>query len=1152
MKRLLTLLLLLVPLAFCVAQEEDETEAELLPAAAGKVEPYDLRIEHLGTPQGIDEQKPRFSWKLQSEEQGQLQSAYRIVVYRTQRTTSLLSQPVETVWDTGKVNGRVEGRAQFVEYGGKPLQPKSEYTWVLTVWDKPVELVDDNAKIAKETKPLIIGKASDDAVSTFSTGIWATDADKNPWKGKWIGLDKFSLEEQDGDKSGLSLDGAVWIWTTEGGEKSAPVGKACFRKTFELSDSKIVKAEIAFTADNGFTGFLNEKKVADGSSFKTAKVFDVSDALQSGKNVLAFEVVNHGDAPNPAGLIGTLRIEYADAKIVEIKTDASWLATDGTPEGFRRFSADESSWKPAIKIADYGKGPWGEISVSTGRKSPPARYLAKTFSVKEAPISAKAYITGLGYYELRLNGEKIGNHVLDPVLTDYDKRVPYVTYDIDPNLLWSVTKTPGRTDLILGESSVPTLKTSFAVRTTASKETKGFNVLQIVLGNGRYFAPRLTDPTTTRTFGFPKVLFQLDLQYKDGSTETICSDEQWAISTDGPIRDNNDYDGEIFDARKDPSLIRVDANAQVVEAPKGKLVAQMMPPMRIVEEFTPISVTEVRPGVWVFDFGVNLVGNCKLKLPHSANNSVIPTGTAITIRHAETLQHEGPDKGMLYVANLRGAKCRDIYLAGSGQVVASTSGTPIWIGETYTPTFSYHGFRYAELTGLPEGIKPDKSTLTALAINTDLPKVGKFETSNETINAVFRCIQRGTQGNYLSIPTDCPQRDERQGWQGDRAAESKGEMFLFDNVTLYSKWLNDIQDSQRDDGNLSDVCPNYWPFYRPNVTWPSAFTIVPDSILSMYGDRRPIERHYDAMKCWLIGHMGPFVKDGIIDKDNYGDWCVPPEKPELIHSQDPARKTSKALLATAYYIYNLDLLTKYAKMLNKPDDAVDFARKAAEMKRKFNAKFLNTETGKYDNGTQTSCVLPLYFGIVPDGEQEKVFKTLVDNIENVTKMHIGTGLIGGQWLNRVLSDNGRPDISYRFATNTDYPSWGYMVKNGATTIWELWNGNTADPAMNSGNHVMLVGDLGIWYYENLAGIKADPEKPGFEHIVMKPTLVDGLDFVNAEYDSVRGPIKSSWKRNGNSFHWEIEIPVGSTATVTIPGGDTKIVPSGKHVFDSTL
>ena len=284
---------------------------------------------------------------------------------------------------------------------------------------------------------------------------------------------------------------------------------------------------------------------------------------------------------------------------------------------------------------------------------------------------------------------------------------------------------------------------------------------------------------------------------------------------------------------------------------------------------------------------------------------------------------------------------------------------------------------------------------------------------------------------------------------------------------------------------------------------------------------------------WL-DYLDQFIKDGTLEADNYGDWCVPPERKELIHSQDPARRTSKGILATSYYIHNLHLVARYAEMLGKPDEAQAHRDKAAIMTWVFNRKYYDAETGKYDNGTQTSCVLPLYFGIVPEDQREKVFATLMNNIETVTDYHIGTGLIGGQWLNRVLTDFGRADVSYRFASNTSYPSWGYMIENGATTIWELWNGNTADPAMNSGNHVMLVGDLTIWLYQNLAGIKSDD---GFRTLDMAPLPVGDLTFVNAEYDSVRGMVKSHWRRVNDQFLWDVTIPVGSKAFLTVPTSD---------------
>jgi len=1071
--------------------------------ASAQVQPYDLRLEHLTAPLGIDELQPRFSWKLKSNENGQTQSAYQIIV----RTTSSNS----IVWDSGKVLG-TSGQSQFVEYQGNPLESQTAYSWTVTVFDKA-------------------GKPQK-ATSSFSTGILTPDG----WKGKWIGLNSVSFEEIARGTTKLSLDGADWIWTKENAHQSAPCGKATFRKTFDIpAEMSLAQAEFAFTADNEYTAYLNGTEIGRGTNFNTAAVIDVTQAVKPGRNVLSFHTANSGDAPNPAGLLGVLRIQWKNGESTFVKTDNTWKGIDGWEEQYAQVNFDDTDWKNAIKVAEFGQAPWSNVQTSVERPSPPARYLFKEWNPKSKVASATAYIAGLGYYELRYGGTKIGDHRLDPVLTDYDKRVPYVTYNIDPKIF-------------------------------ERSSTKEFCV---TLGNGRYYAPRLTDPAPTRTFGYPKMLFQCEVQYQDGSTETVVSDETWGLITDGPIRDNNDYDGEIFDARKKrfPPADKVELVAELVDAPKGKLVAQMMPPMRVLEELKPLSVTEIKPGIWIYDFGVNIVGAPRFKplaKPLDGQTPVtrrgmlnrrttptssmsLPQGAEFVLRFAETLIPDGPQKGELYTANLRGAMCQDIYIA-DGQENAATE---------YTPAFTYHGFRYAELTvrNVPEGFtyKPNKETLTAQWINTDLPIIGKFRTNNETMNSIFQIVVNGTRGNYLSIPTDCPQRDERQGWQGDRGGEALGEMKMFDAVSLYSKWLIDIEDSQRDDGNLSDVCPNFWSFYGSNVTWPSAFTIIPQSIYTLYGDRRPIERHYEAMKRWLIGHLGQFVQSGIIDKDNYGDWCVPPEKPELIHSQDPARKTSKAVLATTYYIHNLDLLTQYAKMLGKNDEADNFAQKAESMRKAFNGKFLDRETGKYDNGTQTSCVLPLYFNIVPEDMKEKVFTALVNNIENVTNRHIGTGLIGGQWLNRVLTDFGRPDLSYQFATNRTYPSWGYMVEQGATTVWELWNGNTADPAMNSGNHVMLVGDLIIWLYETLGGIKPDPARPGFEHIMMKPHVIPGLTFVDAAIDTVKGPVRSSWRVTGTRFQWNVTLPVGSTATVTLPDGTIhKNVLSGKHSFECQL
>jgi alpha-L-rhamnosidase len=341
------------------------------------------------------------------------------------------------------------------------------------------------------------------------------------------------------------------------------------------------------------------------------------------------------------------------------------------------------------------------------------------------------------------------------------------------------------------------------------------------------------------------------------------------------------------------------------------------------------------------------------------------------------------------------------------------------------------------------------------------------------------------------------------------------------------------------------VCPAYWPIYSDNVTWPSSTVLIPGALREQFADEGIIARHYTSAKRWM-DYMSRFVTNGIISRDTYGDWCVPPEDPKLIHSNDPKRKTDKALLATAYFYEDARLMARYATLLGKAEDARQFTALAATLKDAFNRRFYNAANGHYDNGSQTSCVLPLAFDLVPEGERGRVFNHLVRKITDETQSHIGTGLIGAQWLMRVLTGGGRADLAYTIASQNTYPSWGYMVEKGATTIWELWNGDTADPAMNSGNHVMLVGDLGIWLYENLAGIKSDPEQAGFKHIIMRPEPVGDLQFVKASHRSPYGLIASEWQRKDGVFRWDITVPVNTTATVYVPANSVEsVTESGK-------
>ncbi|MCX6878073.1 MAG: family 78 glycoside hydrolase catalytic domain [Verrucomicrobia bacterium] len=1024
------------------------------------------RCEYLVNPQGIDVTQPRLSWKIEvrgqrSEVRGQRQSAYQVLVAST---LELLAKDQGDLWDSGKV---ASDQSIQVEYAGKQLASRRSCHWKVRLWDQ-------DGKVSAWSQPAL-----------WTMGLLKPD----DWQAKWIGLD------QTQSSMNTRLGPAQWIWFPEGEPASSvPVGVRYFRRTVSLpAGRKIVKASVAMTADNAFALYVNGRKAGQGDDLNAPVAMDLTAILRAGANTLAVAATNVGDAPNPAGLIAALTVEFAEGSPLVVGTDPQWKSNQAKEEGWERAGFNDARWPAAKALGAFGIGPWGQLKQQGGDEARrlPARYLRREFQVDKKVARATAYVCGLGLFELRLNGAKVGDHVLEPGLTDYDKRCYYVTFDVTDRLC------------------------------------RGGNALGVVLGNGRFWAMRLNVPTRTRSFGTPRLLLQLAIDYTDGSRSWVCSDESWRLTDQGPIQANNEYDGEDYDARlespgwdqpgfRDASW----SQARILDAPAGVLAAQMGDPIRVTEILKPRTIKSPKPGVHIFDMGQNMVGWCRLKVQGAA-------GTTVQLRHAETLNSDGT----LYTANLRSAKATDHYtLKGTGP-------------EIYEPRFTYHGFRYVEITGFPG--TPDLAAIEGCVVHDDLPRAGEFACSNELLNQIARNIFWGTRGNYRSIITDCPQRDERQAWLGDRAAEGLGETSLFNIAPIYGKWLADIADSQQPDGRLSDVTPAYWPFYNNNVTWPSLAIIVPGMLYDEYGDLRALQQNYPVMKKWM-GLMGGTVRDGITAADNYGDWCAPPETQQLIHTKDPARKTDGSLLATSYYFHDLRLMARYAAILGQPEDARGFGREADIIQAAFNRRFYKSVQAQYDNGSQTSFILPLMFDMVPADQRARVFEQLVDKITNQTPGMIGTGLIGGQWLMRTLCDNGRPDLAYAIATRTEYPSWGYMVRQGATTMWELWNGNTADPAMNSGNHVMLIGDLYIWMNRYLAGIRSDPGQVGYKHIMIRPVIQGDLQFVRAWRDSPYGRIVSNWKRDARELTMEVTIPGNTTALVYVPAKDAAgVSESGK-------
>ena len=777
-------------------------------------------------------------------------------------------------------------------------------------------------------------------------------------------------------------------------------------------------------------------------------------------------------------------------------TQCTWKVKVWTNVGETAWS-DEASFGIGLLKESHWTGRWiglerllpGEERGLHTRLA--ARYVRKEFELNKPVKRAIAYVAGIGLHELHVNGVAYNRQVLMPMPTDYRKTVLYNTYDI----------------------------------TEALKEK---NAIGLILGNGRVFPMRQNKPYKAPVFGLPKCRINILIEFTDGTTKRISTDEKWKVTANGPIRANNEYDGEEYDARKDMTGWDVAGyddktwlSAERTEIPLGTLRAQMAPGM----EMAPLTPEPNKLANNIYDFHQNIAGWI----------AFVPTGRegdTIRVKYAEKLN---PD-GSLYLENFRDAKSEDIYVCGKTPSV-----------EEWHAIFSYHGFRYAQIIGPVKGVH-------AYTVSDDIQQLGHFECSDTVLNKVMHNAWWGIYGNYKGMPVDCPQRNERQPWLGDRTMGSLGESFLFNNERLYTKWMRDICESQREDGVFSDVAPAYWNYYNDDVTWPAALPFSCDMLYRQFGNREAIDKSYPYIKRWLQHLLDEYQQDGIITKDQYGDWCVPPEKLELIHSQDPARKTDGALISTAYVIRVMQLLEQWGCEASKWKPIRE------QMTKAFNKKFLTIKRGTsprpghvlypdsvfYGNNTVTANLLPLAIGIVPEDCKEDVVKQVVQNICIKNKHHVSCGVIGISWLMRGLSDHGFADMAYRLATTKTYPSWGYMTENGATTIWELWNGDKASPKMNSGNHVMLLGDLLTWCYQYLGGIRSTD---AYKHIVLRPAFdIQDCEWANVSYDSPYGTIKSHWRKTLQHLEWDVTIPCNTTADICLPNGETKTVGSGTYHF----
>jgi len=690
--------------------------------------------------------------------------------------------------------------------------------------------------------------------------------------------------------------------------------------------------------------------------------------------------------------------------------------------------------------------------------------LRKEVTLDGKVVRARAYVTALGYYELRINGEKVGRNVLDPAWTTYPKRVLYTTYDITRRL------------------------------------RSGKNAVGAMLGGGwATLGKRFFSPDVGPYYQAPTLLLELNIELEGGKTIRVVSDGSWKAAQ-GPIVIDSVYDGEVYDARREmPGWDQPGFDdsswsaAKSVEGSKGTLSAQMMPPIRVVDSMVPRSIANPKPGVFVFDMGQNMSGWVQLRA-HG------PAGTQVMLRFAELVY---PD-GMINRETIGQAKSRDIYtLNGEGE-------------ETYEPRFTYHGFRYVEVTGYPG--TPSLDSLRGRVVHTAVGMVGSFVASKQILNDIQRLIHWSQLTNLFSIPTDCDQRNERQGWMGDAQATAEEAMMNFDMAAFYTNFIRDIRDAQFPDGQLPDTVPRKYGGVPGDLGWETAYPLLCWYMWQQYGDRRILEENYDALKKY-VEFLRSHAQGNVYRLHWEGDWV------ELAH-------TPGDYIGDVWYYYDVSLFSRMAQVLGKADEAASYAQLAGEIKDTLNHTYFDANTANYANGTQTANAMALFLDLVPKDHRDALVRNLTDDIVYAHNTHLTTGFIGVKFLMPLLTALGRSDLAYDLAVQTTYPSWGYMVKRGATTLWELWQEKTG-PAMNSQDHIMF-GSVGAWFYNALGGINLSPDSVGYQHIRIAPQIVEDLNWAGASVDTIRGTVSSSWTHSPGIITLEVTVPVNSDAQVVIP------------------
>lgn len=1049
-------------------------------AEVAKTGPAELRVDNLATPLGIDDPAPSFSWQLHDPARGAHQTAYEVAVASH---ADLLNGAKPDVWTSGRVES---GQSLNVRYAGPELKPSTRYWWAVKVWGA-------DGKAYEASSP-----------SWFETGLLNQDA----WKGQWIG---YETKEE----AAVRHAGAEWIANPEAPGANGGQGSPrtfSYRKTIRL-EKPVQRASLYATGEDTVAAWVNGAQVLEAQPFPAWRQMpwkkfvraDVTGKLSAGENTIAIEgrkysAAQGGRQANPP-MIATLFVEYADGSVGTFASHADWKSSQDLAAGWEQKGFDDSGWKDAVLFSQAStpmqNAPLGEPWIPDSVKT-----LRHTFDVSKPVKSARLYSTALGGYEMFLNGKRVSDDVLAPGWTDYREHVKYQTYDVTSLL------GPGR------------------------------NALGALLAPGWYSTP-LEWFQQPNNYGAtpPALRAQLRIEHTDGSVDWVLTDNTWTADT-SEILHAELYDGETQDARR----LQAGWNTATFSANGWKPVIAIEPkPVRIeAQEFQPIrvertmsakSMTEPKPGVYVFDFGQNLAGVEHVRVSG-------PKGTDVRLRFAEILN----DDGTLYTENLRTAKATDRFiLAGTGV-------------EEFTPQFTFHGFRYAELTGLKSA--PGKNAVTVEVIHTSAPFAAELKTGSAMVNQLWSNILWGQRSNFVGVPTDCPQRDERLGWMADAQVFWRTASYNMDLAAFSRKFGGDMRGTQAGAAFYGIYAPGT---VRENAGWGAGWSdagvIIPWTSWLQTGDTRIVDENWDAMTKYVdaIEAANP---DGLWEKEQgipFGDWL------------SPEGKTDQTLIATAEWAYDATLLQQMAHATGRTGGEKKYAELFEKIRSAFQKKFVRedglvrgadhspspfgernhpTEGGADD--TQTGYVLALHMNLLPEPLRAAAARKLVDKIEANHGL-LATGFLGTPYLLEELTKAGHADVAYKLLLNTQYPSWGYLIEHGATTTWERWNGDQMknDPSMNSYNHYAY-GAVADWIYRFAAGVDTTPLDAGFHSVLLHPAFDARLGFVDLSYPSSYGMIHSSWKIEGNIATWQITIPANTTGWLEVSDAQ-----AAKYKLDGT-